>query len=347
MASKIKVVQVSHNKFIGVTTLGDIRNNCLDPREVDLAKESDLSKSKNIDLKRAYAQRSENQRRFDKSRTIRAIRYSQYITEVDSGKRLGDYPPVTLWTKDALDHKDGSLEIPGACVLTALDGETQLCARYMLLNGFEEKGYLQILSNSEMLDRPFEVRITIASNIEAAMQSLHDMNHFATPVSEKETAALNVEGELTQSINLGLAQSKSINKVKARGVTIGVKESTATTRVTLMHGAIGAAYGKECLSRSPSILIGRANGQFVDNTFDSEIVTAFVFEIMQQPSEILRHVDPAQMMALGIKFNETKRIPAILSKEVYSELDKTLKAARNGTRAVLPVRTNAVLERLI
>ena len=343
----LKAVRVSPNKFIRVATLTELQGNSPDPRKVDLSTEKERSKSSV--LSRAYEQRGSNQRKFDKSRIVRAVDYALYIKAVDFGGRMGDYPPVTLWTQDEcyFDEIKGELKINGNSILTANDGETQLAARYFLIEGFSEKGYAQeIIADSSLLDSEFAVVITTKSSKEEAMQTLHDMNHYATPVSEKTTAALNIEGGLTKAINKGLDQNDTRGSVKSRG-NITTRETFKTTHVILMHGAIGAMYGKECNKVTPNKLIAEANRQFSKLNGKADLASGFVADIMHLSSEVLRHVDDAHMMALGMKYNETSRISQPLTKEQYANLEEALKVERNGRRADIRVRANAVFEQLI
>jgi DNA sulfur modification protein DndB len=80
------------------------------------------------------ALRHQFQREFDGAKKKNVGSYAAYIVDVAHGKP-GQIPPITLYTPDELpveEHDDGSaiLQIPWDVQLTALDGETQLAARY-------------------------------------------------------------------------------------------------------------------------------------------------------------------------------------------------------------------------
>ena len=327
----IKCVLVRPDYYVGVTTLAELRGNCPDPKRID--ESTDATRAKDPDLERAYKQRGDNQRQFNKARVDRMGNYGQYMAKVDNGG-LGGYPPVTLWTKDPLDYIDGELRLLGDTVITANDGETQLAARYDLAK-----------DDPRWLDAPFAVTITVNSNREAAMQTLHDMNHHATPVSEKETAALNVEGPLTKAITVGIAGSGiDTDLIKAR--TDKVTKPYITTQTILLHGGIGALYGTDALARSPNALIKVANKQFGDLGEDSGTVSAFIEDVLRLPKEILATITPDQMMALGAQFRAHKRVLAPLSKDAYSQVDTALKLERGGKRASIQLRAKAVYDRL-
>ena len=332
--AKIKATLVSTNYYVGVTTLADIRGNCPDPKRVDQSTEA--QRKADPDLGRAWSQRGANQRQFNKPRIARMIGYASYIAGVDEAKILGGYPPITLWTEDESPFVDGVLEISGSTILSANDGETQLAARYALAK-----------ADPTLLDRPFAVTITTGSDKTQAMQTLHDMNHFATPVSEKETAVLNVEGALTKAINKGIGMTTRDPDLSIRKKTEKVTGGFLTTSLILLHGGVGALYGEEALRHTPNSLIKKANAQFVDLGEKSDVVSGFINEVLRLPNDALRTIGSDQMMALGARYAETSRVLAPISAEDYARLDADLKAAKGGkSRATIGVRAQALFNKL-
>jgi len=339
----IKCVQVSPDYFVGATTLADIRGNCLDPRRVDRATEAE--KAKDPTLFQAATQRGNNQRSFDKARTLRAVDYAKYINAVEAGDRMGGCPPITLWTAQTAIFDGSHLAISGGTLLTANDGETQLAARYMLANGFSGgrgfKEYDSVTGDIAWLDRPFAVTISTGSTVEKAMQVLHDMNHYATPVSEKNTMALNVEGALTKAINAGIVTSGvQPGAIKMRGVH-RAKEAYYTSLIALMHGAIGAAYGPEAFTRSVNARINEANSQKSTAIDSREVVSKFIAKVLTLERD-LRRIDCEHMMALGVHFAKKGRLAKPLDEVAYAKLDKTIREESNGKRNTITRRASRI-----
>lgn len=342
---KFNAIQAGINKFSAVVTLGELRNICMNPRRVDLSTEAE--RAKEPALARAYEQRDENQRKFDKARTLRAISYAAYIKAVDAGERMGDYPPVTLWTESTLTFADGKLEIAGATMFTANDGETQLAARYMLADGFFDKKIgVEVMGDVALLDMPFLVTITTGSNKLAAMQTLHDMNHYATPVSEKTTATMNIEGALTKAISDGIAMSgHGDTLIKSRGDSVKPSENYNTTRLALLHGALGACYGELVFDKSTNSLIDRGNRQFADLNGEGAVVTNFISKILHLPPKVLRTIGCDHMMALGAKYHKYAEVKTPLTPEQVSAISAEIKAERTR-RAPLNVSAKVIYDRL-
>lgn len=340
----IKCVQVRPNQFTGKTTLADIRSNCPDPRRVDRATEAE--KAKDPDLARAAKQRGKNQRVFDKARTLRAINYARYIKEVDEGTRLGGYPSVTLWTGEeaTYDVAAATLTLGGASILTANDGETQLAARYMLAFGFSVKGFPTVEQDDKWLDQPFAITLATASTIEAAMQTLHDMNRYAVPVSEKNTAVLNVEGALTKAINAGIkAAAADSGTIKAKGLHRS-SEPYFTSMATLLHGAVGALYGADAFKRSVNAHINEANSQAVNLNGKGAVVSKFIEKTLLLPPSQLRRLDSEHMMALGARFSGQQKMPKPLDESQYKKVDAEIRSESNGKRNTVTRRALRIYE---
>ena len=322
MGTKIPALQIAPNHFIGVCSITTLGLTSLDPAYIDRATEKECSN--NPRLKAAKEQRGSNQRKFDKKRLDRRDEYAKYIHDVDTGLRMGGYPPVTFWCDSDIPYLDGHLDIPGATILTANDGETQLAARYLLAS-----------QDPVWLDRQFSFTLVAASTREAAMQTLHDMNHHSTPVSEKETAALNVEGALTKAINAGINESgRDFGIIKPRGEK--VTDDFYTTVPILLHGAIGALNGEGAFAKTPTKQIQDANKQFKNLNGGADRVRGFVAEVLRLDGITLAKINVAHMLALGVKYNKENRIVAPLSQQVVEMLEKKAKGdkARVTTQLV-------------
>lgn len=320
------------NQYQLSLTLAGLGTNCFDPMRIALMKDTALAEADTLTHK-ARAQRSDNQRQFNKPRIVRVEKYALYIEAVEAGG-LGGVPPITLWTPDDVMYKDGTITLKGETILSANDGETQLAARYLLAN--KDPG--------KWMDMPFAATLTAACTQANAQQTLHDMNHYANPVSEKETAAINQNGKLTAAICEGVATSGRFqSEIKARGekVTTGF----ISTNTICLHGAIGANFGSEAMTRSPNALIKIGNAQF--GTLENpEIVAGFISKVLRLPNDQLAGITSDHMMALGIKYHLTGHLAQPLSPEVYAMVDAQLRDAREGRRATIQNRAEAIVSRL-
>lgn len=329
----LNVTRVSPDHYVGSTTLGTIRGNCPDPKRVDRSTERE--RNADPDMSRAHGQRGDNQRKFTKSRITRAIAYGRYIAEVDSGKRLGGYPPITLWTKEEGEFIEptGVLILPASAILTANDGETQLAARY-----------IQAGQDPTQLDKPFAFTLVTSSTKKNAAQTLHDMNFFGVNVSEKETAALNIEGPLTIRVNEGITASGRDASLTIKPRSEKVTGNYLTTQSLLLVGSLGALHGPDAMRHTPTSLIKKDNGQFTDLGDQGKIVSKFVAGILSLPDNDLRRIDGAHMMTLGAIYNRMEETPKPLPADAIETIDQALRAERGGRRATVQHRARAMFD---
>lgn len=172
------------------------------------------------------------QRTWDKGRSTRADLYAEYLRNIHVGKINGSAPPPTLYTPTMVtETDDGEINLPFQSGLIAIDGETQLEARFRLRSEMVETG-----------DAPFAAILHFGIEPDFAMQILHDYNRYAKPIPESKLGARNASGGLSATVNEALEiagyRQEDLN---VRGAT-GNKDTIAGF-IQAMHFVAGCALG--------------------------------------------------------------------------------------------------------
>jgi hypothetical protein len=159
--------------------------------------------------RRAKELRMVVQRAWDKSRSQRADLYCEYLRNIETGKIKGSAPPPAIFTPDSVTDGDDAIVLPFRSILIALDGETQLEARFRLREELQETG-----------DRFFPVVLHFGIEESHAIQILHDYNRYAKPIPESKLGARNSSGGLSATVveALGIAGLSDIDLNKAGSV---------------------------------------------------------------------------------------------------------------------------------
>jgi hypothetical protein len=214
--------------------------------------------------------RRQVQRDFRSKRKHRATAYADYLQNVASGERQGGAPPINLYSSLPLIEEDGVLHIPFDADVFAIDGETQLEARF-----------INAERNPESLNEDIPFIIWFGITPPHAAQIVHDFNTYANPISEKEMAARNSEGALTQAVRAGLemsgVQSGAINFT---GHSLR-KKAYAMSFDQLLAVACGVIAPKEALQHGG---IGRVLTQA--NAFGADIDTTKVAKVVSQVAKV-------------------------------------------------------------
>ena len=188
------------------------------------------------------------QRGFLAKRKQRAIAYADYLLAIASGARHGGTPPINLYCSEPLIEQDGMLHVPFNADVFAIDGETQLEARFYNAERSPESAEEEI---------PFVIWFGITP--EHAAQIVHDFNTYANPISEKEMAARNSEGALTQSVKASIEMSGvSTSAINLTGHSLR-KKAFAMSFDQLLAAACGVVSPKEALQHGG---LGRVLAQY-------------------------------------------------------------------------------------
>lgn len=213
------------------------------------------------------ALRRQIQREFEGAKKKNVSPYADYIVDVAHGKP-GQAPVIALYTPEELpieEHDDGSavLQIPWDVHLTALDGETQLAARYEAQARDPE-------TRHEMVP----VDICWSESPQWARQVFHDRNALgvrptlAISLSMDERDALTavcreVEAQVEFFCGRVNNQRRQLRKADKDVVTItGFRGACAT----LAKGITGVAFGTKPvpLSRAQAMMVSRAAVDWFD-----------------------------------------------------------------------------------
>lgn len=229
-------VAVSPFKFQGISTLNELEHYGL-IRPTIAAR---ANKSTNPAEKSAHLERKHVQRAFDKSRVKHAEAYKDYIKAVEVDGRSGGVPAITIYTISEGTEDDEGLVIPHSANLTAIDGETQTEARFILREEIPETG-----------DTHIAITLYHGLNHDDAQQILSDYNTLGHPIPVKQTAQMNKTGPLTQAA-LEAAKRNDINPdyLNNRGATGNLKCFASYAQI--FHGMAGADANGFALTRKMS-----------------------------------------------------------------------------------------------
>lgn len=227
---------VSANKFQGVTSLKEIRQFGLRrPSAVEVFKPT----GDDEDMLRSKEMHEQMNRRFDSGRIHRAIDYCDYIKEVEVEKQMGGTPAITIWYPGKLDLVEHGIRLPYGIALTAIDGETQLEARYMLMLGIQAPttiGRTKIKesrdAHPETGDNPIAVTLYHGIDILHAQQILRDYNAEAHPIDPKKASTWDHVGPMSVAVNEAIVKGGvPAEKVNRTGSIAGKKCSVAYQQV--------------------------------------------------------------------------------------------------------------------
>lgn len=180
------------------------------------------------------------QRTWDKTRHGRADLYKNYLRHLNDGTIYGSAPPVTVYVNQPGKSHDGTIVFPYTALAIAIDGETQLEARFRLREELQETG-----------ENSFAVTIHHGISEEHAIQILHDYNRYAHPIPESKLGSKNSTGGMSQTIVDAIDQSivmKTLNDLNRTGNT-GTKKLKASYRQA-MSFVTGYAIGPDALKRN-------------------------------------------------------------------------------------------------
>lgn len=228
---------VSQNKFQGVAHLDQLEAYGLKrPSSVEVAKATD-----GPHVLAAKEMHDRMNRRFDSSRVHRAVDYRDYIFGVEHQGQMGGTPAITLWYPKVLETTPEGIIVPYNQPLTAIDGETQTEARYMLRDGIRAgKIGRVLLRQDEVRDAVQEsgttnFAITIYHGVDSnwAQQVLKDYNAEAHPIDPRKATTFDHVGPLSSAINSAIVHAGLIRDgdVNLTGKKAGKKCAVAYQQI--------------------------------------------------------------------------------------------------------------------
>jgi DNA sulfur modification protein DndB len=128
-------VKINNHQFLGRLKATQLFQIAPNPRDAEDRKKVDASK----ELQDLQEIRDEVQRLFAGAKAKNVPAYADYIVEVHAGDVDGITPPIILYSEDELANEideagKGFIQVPYDKRLVAIDGETQLAARFEAAN---------------------------------------------------------------------------------------------------------------------------------------------------------------------------------------------------------------------
>lgn len=157
-----------------------IRAGLLQPDYLASARQCDLERDPTA-MRIALA-RASIQRPFDAPRMKNAVKYRDYLIGMRQGK-ISFCPSVVIFCERATVDEKNNLIIPPRTPLFAVDGETQLQARFMMMQQFPETA-----------DIPFKITVIANEPEEFAKITLVDLNTLGNDVKKAITVSLDPRG---------------------------------------------------------------------------------------------------------------------------------------------------------
>ena len=187
--------------FVGIMHASQLFAFAPDPMKMEsIAK----GKAREPDLEDISVVRMDVQRMFEGAKRHNVSSYAEYITRLYRGQIDGAVPVMELWCKDPLPDGGGPYEklIPWDTQFVAIDGETQLAARYLAC-----------------ADEPFlrkvqvPVRVHHGRPVEWARQAFHDFNSLAVKPNTAVAISMDQRNPLTM---LALTIEAEVPQLKGR-----------------------------------------------------------------------------------------------------------------------------------
>jgi DGQHR domain-containing protein len=233
-------VKIDRNRFVGKMKAAQLFQVVIDPRRTEDLRELEG----NTQMESIRHIRLEVQRLFEGAKARNVESYAQYIVNVFDGQD-GMAPPIILFTEKALqtDETEGghaSVQIPWDVQLVAIDGETQLAARFEAANIKED-------TKNEFVTVVFCHDRTV----QWARQVFHDLNLLAVRPNAALGLSFDERDPLTQvAREVGDTIPFFKGRVNTKRRQLGSRDKDVLTFtalrgacVTLAEGIGGVKYG--------------------------------------------------------------------------------------------------------
>ena len=327
----ISGVSVGPTKFVGVASLNQLENAGLSrPTAAQTAGKGASSKElKSRDL------REDLNRTFDKARRLRADRYSFYIEGVECGNQDGGTPPITLYapdTRTALSSDESALIVPYNSGITAIDGETQTEARFILRDRLPETG-----------DTLVSVVVYYGISEAQARQILHDANAYANPIPEKKLASFNDAGPLSKAVNISRIKAN----VEPSRINLKGSKPTKTQVLSLTQGlTMAAGFKANGLAKSRTVTasdlmdFNRPGGGDLDSKFIDAMT--LVFKAAESGDINIRNAPTQVMQVAGALVSAGRGFGSLNWRAANDAYNATKAGGRGGARLSVGERLAAI-----
>jgi DNA-sulfur modification-associated len=178
---------VDDHTFLSSVPTGQLLLFTTDPRQT----EDKNARATNPAMQAMFEVRRDVQRLFEGEKEKNVDPYSDYLIQVYLAKENGEVPSIILWTDavlktELLKTPLGGVLIPFSLKLIAIDGETQLAARYVAN-----------LKNPDILGAPATIKICHGRSVEWAKQAFHDLNVLGVQPNAAVALAMDLRDPLT------------------------------------------------------------------------------------------------------------------------------------------------------
>jgi hypothetical protein len=290
MPNVIYGVPIDSNRFIGKTDLNELVSaGLLRPSSTaaDVKGSSDTARG-------GFKLRAEIQRRFDKSRSERAMAYARYIVGVQNKSIAGGVPPINLYISGYPQIDNGVLTLT-RLPMCVIDGETQTEARFIIA---------ETCPDSFTWDFPVVVWHSYDDD-SVARQYLVDCNLHANPISSKTAMGMDQTGRLTTAVRnavemAGLDQSdiNTASDLPGTRKKISLRQCTAA--------ATGYALNGHTYGRSYADVVMELNNPYPSSPvyeFNANEITGGTAQIIAAvlAAGVAQNASPMVMMAAGVK----------------------------------------------
>jgi hypothetical protein len=161
------------------------------------------------------------------------------------------------------------VRLPYNLPLVAIDGETQIEARFLLRDEIRESGNWSV---------PFALHHGISA--QEAGGIMHDYNCYAQPVAERKVAVMNAQGSITTAVNMAIeAAAIPAEQIERHNIKPGKDKITGFGR--LMAGAVGYSVGRDVIKGGG---IGRAIDRYNNGGagIDVNAVQTFLADMLRR-----------------------------------------------------------------
>lgn len=214
--------KISGHEFITTLPAAQLLKITTDPRLT----ENQKARESHAGLEEIFNLRQQVQRLFTGAKQKNVAAYAKYIASLDAGS-FGVTPQIILYTSRDLDSEGNVLYLPWDEELVAIDGETQLAARFEALK-FSPSTAKQLV----------DVRICYNRPIEWAKQAFHDLNSLAVRVNSPTALAMDTRDALT-SVTRNIAESPFFKGRVSSDRQLGKKDTSILTFSGLRAAVVG------------------------------------------------------------------------------------------------------------
>jgi DNA sulfur modification protein DndB len=245
-ADKIAVpgnVKVGGHEFVAAIPAAQLLKITRDPRASENAK----LRAGSPELQDLFKLREEVQRMFQGAKEKNVEPYARYIVDLQNGSD-GITPQIVLFTREKLDSDPpdatwGTLYLPWDVEWVAIDGETQLAARFEAAT-----------INPETRKQQVDVKFCYNRSLDWAKQAFHDLNLLSVRPNAATAIAMDMRDPLT-SVTRDIAKLPffsgrvaSSRQLKKNDIGICTLSVLRTAVVCFSEGIGGLQYGNKPIS---------------------------------------------------------------------------------------------------